>query len=258
MRSFRLVHTPDLQHHYQVVRPDGLPDIPLSLFANDQRMSLADSSIKVYVRELLTLCKWMMEDSSADDEPASLLSSPERVRTLLRRYLAVEARCKVMNRPDRNGLKVVFIKQTDGTKINVRILLAALKRLYDSLISSGHYRHRNPLLHEDADALAKRVRKQYRDAVKAFEGRPPMPAVSGVDPPSGIRLSENYFRLIQREWVPKTIDDPYFPVAVSSAGKEYGWSLREQCIVRTMFEAGPRISEILGLTLLDWAEPLPQ
>lgn len=256
LRSFRLIHTPDLEHQYQVVRPDGLPDIPLTVFANDQRMSLAESSIKVYMRELFTLHKWLAGECSLTGEGETLLSSPERVRMLVLRYLAVEARCKVMNRPDQNGLKVVFIKQTDGTRINVRLLLAALKRFYDSLISSGYYLEPNPFIHEGAEALAKQVRRQYRDAVKAFVGRPPMPALSGVDPPSGIRLSANYFRLVQREWIPKTIDDPDFPVAIYQAGKQCKWSLREQCIVRTMFEAGPRISEILSLTVRDWAESL--
>jgi len=208
------------------------------------------------MRELLTLHEWLLKECSSSGGSAALLSPPEQARTLVRRYLAVEARCKVMNRPDHNGLKVVFIRQTDATRINVRILLAALKRFYDSLISSGHYLERNPFIHEDAEALATQVRKQYRDAIKVFEGRPPMPALSGVDPPSGIRLSANYFRLIQREWIPKTIDDPDFPAAVYNAGKHHHWGLREQCIVRTMFEAGPRISEILSLTALDWAESL--
>jgi site-specific recombinase XerD len=256
MTSFRLIHTPDLQHRYQVVRPDGLPDIPLTLFANDQRTSLSESSIKVYVRELLTLHKWLLEDCYTSGGSAVLLSSAEQVRMHVGRYLAIEAHCKVMKRPDNNGLKVVFIKQTDGTKINVRILLSALKRFYESLISCGYYHERNPFIHEGADVIATQVRRQYREAVKAFAGRPPMPAVSGIDPPSGIRLSANYFRLIQREWTPKTIDDPDFPVAVHNAGKQYGWGLREQCIVRTMFEAGPRISEIVGLTVRDWAESL--
>ena len=80
-----------------------------------------------------------------------------------------------------------------------------------------------------------------------------MPACSGVDPPSGIRLSENYFRCVEREWQPTSVDDPDFPNLIYAAGKSYGWKLRELCIARTLFEAGARISEITGLSVLDWA-----
>jgi len=81
-----------------------------------------------------------------------------------------------------------------------------------------------------------------------------MPAVSGVDePPSDIRLSNNYFRLVNTEWVPKSIDDPDFPSHVYAAGKQYGWSLREICAARTLFESGARISEVFDLTATDWS-----
>jgi integrase len=40
---------------------------------------------------------------------------------------------------------------------------------------------------------------------------------------------------------------------VYAAGREYGWELREFCIVRTLFESGARISEVIGLTAADWA-----
>jgi site-specific recombinase XerD len=80
-----------------------------------------------------------------------------------------------------------------------------------------------------------------------------MPTCSGVDPPSGIRLSQNYFRCVEREWLPRTVDDPDFPNLIYAAGKSYGWKLRELCIARTLFEAGARISEIAGLSVLDWA-----
>jgi integrase len=80
-----------------------------------------------------------------------------------------------------------------------------------------------------------------------------MPAVSGVDPPSGIRLSENYFRCVERQWQPRAIDDRDLPDLVYAAGKSYGWGLRELCIARMLFESGARISEICSLTAADWA-----
>src|ERR1700756_901427 len=80
-----------------------------------------------------------------------------------------------------------------------------------------------------------------------------MRRASGVGPPTDIRLSSNFFRCAGREWLPQSVDDPLFPSAVYAAGREYGWGLREFCIVRTLFESGARISEVIGLTAADWA-----
>ena len=49
------------------------------------------------------------------------------------------------------------------------------------------------------------------------------------------------------------IDDPQFPVRIQAGGRNVGWHLREQCVVRILFESGGRISEVVGLTLGDWA-----
>jgi site-specific recombinase XerD len=171
----------------------------------------------------------------------------------LREYLIVAAKCKLTTRADRLGVKVTYVCQTSSTGINIRILLAALRRFYDYLISSEGYGHANPLLQEQMDQIRTDLRNGYRQAVRAAEGRDPMPSVSGVDPPFGIRLSANFFRCVDREWIPRTIDDPDFPHLVYSAGKDYGWGLRDLCVVRMLFESGARISEILDLTALDWS-----
>jgi len=49
----KLVSTPNLDHQYQVVRADGLPDVPLTLFASDLLKSLSPSSVPIYMREVL-------------------------------------------------------------------------------------------------------------------------------------------------------------------------------------------------------------
>ncbi len=175
------------------------------------------------------------------------------IRNIIREYLTVAAKCKLTYRADRTGVKATYVSETQETRINVRILLAALRRFYDHLISSKRYEPPNPLLHADVGRVTQELRSQYRRAVNEMEGRDPMPAVSGVDPPSGIRFSANFFRCVDREWLPKTIDDPDFPHLVYKAGKEYGWGLRELCLVRILFEGGGRISEVLDLTALDWS-----
>jgi integrase len=122
------------------------------------------------------------------------------------------------------------------------------------LIANHLYPHPNPLLQEESAAIQESVRRAYREAVRLAEGRLPMPAISGIDPAfARLRFSQNYFRSIRDEWAPKSIDDPDFPHLVYTAGKGFGWKLRELCIARTLFESGARISEVCGLTAADWS-----
>lgn len=249
----KIVPTPKLAHPYQVVRDDGLPDTQLTLCASELLKSLSPSSVPIYMREVAACFDWAEGDAIILRNHWGLLGPPVEVRNVLREYLTVAAKCKLTSRPDRAGLKVTYVCQTSETSINIRILLAALRRFYDHLIGRGEYAHPNPMLQEDMTRVASELRNRYRQAIRSLEGRDPMPAVSGVDPPAGIRLSANYFRCVDREWIPRTIDDPDFPQLVYNAGKEYGWRLRELCVVRILFESGARISEVLDLTALDWS-----
>lgn len=249
----KLISTPDFIHQYQVVRDDGLPDVVLSLFASALMKSLSPGSVPVYMREVVALFNWALSDSTVQRHQWKMLGSVVEVRNIIREYLTVAAKCRLTYRADRTGVKATYVSETQETRIDVRILLAALRRFYDHLISSKIYEPPNPLLHAEMGRVTQELRAQYRRAVHEIEGRDPMPAVSGVDPPSGIRLSANFFRCVDREWLPKTIDDPDFPHLVYTAGKEYGWGLRELCVVRILFEGGGRISEVLDLTALDWS-----
>ena len=251
--TYRLVATPKLEFPYQVVRPDGLPDVPLTLFAREQAQSLSASSVPLYLREIVAFLNWSENDPVVQRYKWRIDGAPTDVRNMLREYLTVAARCKLTSRADGLGIKATYVVQVAGNTINIRTLLAALKRLFETLIARGIYHHPNPLLHEEAVRLASGLREAKRDAFRKAQGRLPMPAESGVDPPSGIRLSENYFRCVERQWRPRTVDDRDLPSLVYAAGKSYGWSLRELCIARMLFESGPRISEICSLTAADWA-----
>src|SRR5882762_6653454 len=147
---YRLVPTPGLLYRYQVVGPDGFPEIALTLFAQDQLKSLSESSVPLYIREILSLANWSRADHIAVAHGWTLFGPPEVVRGLLREYLTAAAKCKITIRPDLLGLRVSYINATNGTHINVRTLLCALRRLYEFLILDGRYSHRNPMIHDDA------------------------------------------------------------------------------------------------------------
>lgn len=251
--GLRLVHVSEHAYRYQVVQSDGLPELFLTLFANELPRSLSEASVPLYLREVISFANWTSQDPVSQAQGWKLYGKPHEIRNALREYLSVGAKCKLTNRPDTLGLKVTYVRVTSGTKINVPTLLVALKRLYSMLIAKSLYKDENPLVHPEAAAIAAEVRGTYHRATLAIEGRAPMPAASGVDPPGEVRLSENYFRCIQARWIPQSIDDPDFPRVVYDAGKQAGWSLRELCIIRTLFESGARISEVLALTAQDWS-----
>jgi hypothetical protein len=47
---------------------------------------------------------------------------------------------------------------------------------------------------------------------------PRMPDISGVEVPRGnTRLTDSFFELVGKDWVPRIIDDPTFPVLVLTA-----------------------------------------
>jgi site-specific recombinase XerD len=249
----KLISTPGLAHRYQVLDEDGLPEIALTLFAHDQLMSLSSSSVPQYLREIVSFVNWASLDHVASTYGWTLYGRPQEIRALLREYLTKNAQCKVTIRADLCGLKVAYINATNGTRINVRTLLSVLKRFYDFLITTGRYEFPNPMVHEGAAKVRRELADQRRIAIRALHGRDPMPSESGVDERFSIRLSENYFRFIQREWKPQTIDVPEFPTIVQEAGRRFGWKLRELCVCRTLFESGLRISEAVSLTAADWA-----
>jgi integrase len=238
----------------QVVRSNGLPEIPLTVFAGEMLTMLSGGSAYAYLREIVLFANWAARDSVAGAHAWRLYGEPREVRNLVHEYLTRVGACRVAQRPDTLGIRVSYVNTTDGTRINVRLLLAALKKLYDILKDCNLYAHPNPLVHADASRAMAEFRRGQRAAVEAVAGRLPMPPVSGVDPPPpDIRLSENYFRLVNREWQPRSIDDPDFPSRVYAAGKQHGWGLREVCAARTLLESGARISEVFALTAADWS-----
>ena len=165
---YKLISTPSLAYRHQVVDHDGLPVIALTLFAHDQQMSLSESSVPMYLREIILLANWASGDQVALANGWTLFGSPQEVRALLREYLTVGSHCKVTVRADLCGLKVSYINATNGTRVNVRTLLSALKRLYDFLIVTRRYSFANPMIHEDAARVRLELREQHRLSIRTL------------------------------------------------------------------------------------------
>jgi len=162
-------------------------------------------------------------------------------------YLEEQLGCVI--RRHRLGFELVSV--TGRSRGNVGALLAALKLFYSIMREIGCYATENPLV----DATARGQNDNEEDGAEGGECPPRMPDISGVEPPRlRRRLTDSFFKLVGKDWVPQIIDDPTFPVAVLAGGhKLVGWGLREECVTRLLFETGGRIFEVTGLTLGDWA-----
>ena len=143
MSGYRLVSTPSLQWRFQIVRPDGLPEFGLTLFANDLVKSLSESSVPIYMREILALANWALVDSTVLNCRGGIYSAlPKECATFCASISPSLPTASSSTRADLAGLKVTYVNATAGTRINVRMLLSALKRLYEFLITRGLYSHR--------------------------------------------------------------------------------------------------------------------
>src|SRR5260370_30363111 len=99
----------------------------LTEFADDLLKSLSPASVPIYMREIIALFNWALADTVVQRNQWKLLGTAAEVRNIVREYLTVAARCKLTSRADRLGLKVIYVSETEETRINIRILLAALR-----------------------------------------------------------------------------------------------------------------------------------
>jgi integrase len=172
----------------------------------------------------------------------------QEVRLAVAEYLEEHLSCII--RRHRLGFELVDV--IGRTRGNVGAFLTALKLFYDVMREVGCYAGVNPLVD-----LTLRARSEVEaDASGAdVDDLPRMPDISGVEPArSRRRLTDSFFKLVGREWIPQIVDDSEFPVLVLRGGRKLpGWGLREECVTRLLFETGGRIFEVTGLTLGDWA-----
>jgi hypothetical protein len=161
--------------------------------------------VSLYARELLAFLNWSASDPIVIRNGWTALGPSIQVRQLVRQYLSVAASCKIAVRPDQLGLKVDYVNETAGTHINMRAFLCALRRFYDFLIERLEYKDANPLAVAGHSAAVRELHRSRHDVIRQMTGRNAMPTASGVDPPTDIRLSSNFFCCAGREWLPQSV-----------------------------------------------------
>jgi integrase len=246
--AYRFVRRPaDAGHGHPMLVFDDTDrlHLPLTTFAREATQRLSASTVSAYLYALLPFFTFLGSRVAGDREIWA--ADSKVVRHAVSQYLEEQLGCVL--RRHRFGFELVSV--TGRTRANVGAFLAALKLFYVVMHEVACYAGENPLVDMASRALAE---LEIDDPGGKGDDPPRMPDISGVEPVhSRRRLTDSFFKLIGREWIPQIIDDSEFPASVLRGGRKLpGWSLREECILRLLFETGGRILEVTGLTLGDW------
>lgn len=221
------------------VLSNGLPEVQLTLFARSLFEFLSEKTIQRYLPALLNFARWSIAQCGKS------MPDPSEARGQIRAFLVAEARCLVapvgVNRPDHH----VVVKRTTNTRLDVFGILVVLKHFYSWSASSACQTRVNPMLIDAVQAPGYRRPKKYsveqwgQSAWASYLADPRVPA-------------ENFFRFHPGEWQPTGGAPKNAPIRMNSAAIEIGASLRDQIVLRILFEGGARVSEVCSLTIRDW------
>lgn len=219
------------------------PFLPLTDHYHDCIGRIDKSSALSYLKCLLPFFSWLDNSSNYQGKRVNWNDSPEPIRVAVVDYLMNEMGCKVREKDTFR-----FVNRSSKSPNTVNRFLSALKSFYKSLIRLKQYNYSNPLI--DSYSILDEYKSQTEGVRK---DKPRMPSEAGTeDATPHRRLTDSYFKLINEEWQPEIIDDPYLPSQVYQAGKKVSWSLRELVIARMLFETGARASEVIELTIDDY------
>jgi integrase len=244
--AFRIVTRKGADSQYPVLVFDleNRLHFPLTIFATEAVKRSSTGTARTYLNAILPFFSWLETNEWQKRSGRRWDDAPEQIRRAIQDYLIARLKCKL--KEHHAGFQLVSL--TAGTRSTVRVFLSAFKLYYRVMRAQGLYHYDNPLVDGLSTALA-----EVEEHLAENDPGPRMPQISGVvAPKKKQRLSDSYFKLVGEVWVPQVIDDPQLPARILASGQRIGWRLREQCIVRILFESGGRVSEVVGQTLGDW------
>lgn len=219
--------------------------VPLTEYYQYQIGRVSEGTALSYLNVLEPFFYWLKTKSLYQGERVQWDSSKLAVQSAIKQYLQKELGCKVR---DQDSYEKVFL--TNKSKKTVNHFLAAIKSFYKSMIKISMYKHSNPLVNLD-------LIDQDIEVPGERKNRQRMPKIAGTEESVNYRkVTDSYFKIISDEWVPEVIGDWDLPYKVYNGGEKSKWNLRDEIIVRFMFETGARISEILELTIGDYRSRL--
>jgi integrase len=225
-----------------VVDGAGRPHLPLTRFYDLALQGLSDGAARTYLNVLLPYFTYLATDDWRRHRGDRWDSPPEAVQQSVRDYLVYRLACKVRWRETYEQVSL-----TASSPSSVRVFLSALKLFYQAMRRIKCYPYPHPLI-DKATSLLREVEQEEHFS----GGSRHMPQISGVEEPLPQRSSENYFRLVDGDWIPQPIDDPKLHKQLLEGFFNTGLCLRDQIVIRMAYESGARIGEILKLTVGDW------
>lgn len=223
------------------------PFLPLTLFYKEALGRISDSSAESYLRTLYTFFTWLRTSSNYQGRPVNWDDEPLVIRVAVEDFLINESHCKVTTSDNKTHYNVSLTRKSPNT---VSRLLSALKSFYKMMIHLNLYPYPNPLI--DANAILNEYEAQ---AESVREGKPRMHKKAGTEEPlpkRSRRLTDSFFKVINGEWRPQIIDNPQLPYMVYKAGEDSNWKLRDEIIIRMLFQTGGRATEVIELTFGDY------
>ena len=223
------------------------PFLPLTIFYKESLGRIAESSAESYLKTLYTFFTWLRTDSNYQGRIVKWDDEPHIVRIAVEDFLMHKAHCKVTTSDSKTYYNVKLTNKSPNT---VSRLLSALKSFYKIMIHVRIYPYPNPLI--DAHAILEEY-QTLKEGVR--EGKPRMPKEAGTEEPlpkKSRRLTDSFFKVINGEWKPQIIDDPYLPFMIYKAGKDRKWKLRDEIITTMLFQTGARAREVIELTFGDY------
>lgn len=249
-------------YYYHVKCPEGVsskkfnlivldkerqPFLPLTVFYKEALGRIADSSAESYLKTLYMFFTWLRTNSNFQGRIINWDDEPQVVRVAIEDFLINETHCKIKTSDSKTYYNVSLTNKSPNT---VSRLLSALKSFYKIMIHVSMYPYSNPLI--DAHAIL----EDYKTQIEGVrEGKPRMPKEAGTEEPlprRSRRLTDSFFKVLNGEWKPHIIDNPHLPFMIYKAGEDRNWKLRDEIIIRMLFQTGARATEVIQLTFGDY------
>ena len=249
-------------YYYHVKCPEGVkakkfklivmdkhrkPFLPLTVFYKEVLGRISDSSAESYLKTLYMFFTWLRTNSNFQGRIINWDDEPHVVRAAVEDFMIKEAHCKISTSINKTYYNVSLTNKSPNT---VSRLLSALKSFYKIMIHVKMYPYPNPLI--DAHAILDDYEAQI-EGVR--EGKPRMPKEAGTEEPlprKARRLTDSFFKVLNGEWQPQIIDNPHLPFMIYKAGEDSKWKLRDEIIIRMLFQTGARAKEVIELTFGDY------
>ncbi|WP_246021015.1 tyrosine-type recombinase/integrase [Paenibacillus lentus] len=216
-----------------------------------QQKRISEGTALSYLKALERFFSWLSISSNYQGVRVKWSDNHLAVRAAIEDYLIYKLGCKLRSKED---FQLVIMTRKSPQTINH--FLAAIKSFYKTALHLKLYTFQNPLIDAEYN-----IKIGNKTSLSMRENKPRLPKIAGTEIPSSPsyrKYSDSYFKLVATEWKPSIIADQDLPYIIYRAGSQIGWSLRDEVIIRMLFETGARVSEILELTLGDYRQRINQ